>query len=705
MRRGLSRRKSINEPVRPFWRRWWSGHIHLHSITEHGNYINWLADSYFIETHEDNPDVSDGNTRFTFDIVRHASWSDGKPISANDVSFTLNYYIQGDGNPYGADLSEVTSVYAPNDYTVIVEFDSVSYWHLSTIATKPILPYHVIKSIDPDDWTTWDPNPPNTSMVTSGPYYVSEYVAGEYTELSANQYYFKNPRLSFTQQDVGYISNPISDALCFSEMAAENQYCTAADGGGELTWTSRENPNPTPIANSSRIVGNQLVITATWPDGVGINNVSICMTSGIRFRDTDSLVIPDSSYDLFEGSIDVTQLSWMYVDGIKENDVVHITSNFSNTDCDFIVFWADSDNSTWRFEENLIQSQMSTLGSPENAAFWTDRNGTIAVGCFDYSLEAGEWTLEVATGDTIDFGTTNGRSKTAEIYDWDLDNNYNITATAKSDNTTYIVTATNISVISHYEPSITLLSPNSSIYVNTVLINWTISDNNERDTHRTSVFISKDNGSTYQLYSRGVDWRSVRSSSVSWNQTGWTRLDSYRVKVVVQDSSGLTDYDISDQSFTAGEVGIIDDVNPIIIGEEYHWMASGSSGNSFEWLAFDLHPSSFEVWYEGVLIRSGSWESGLIHVDCDQSEDGFYNYTLRVADEEGITTSMTTWVASGVTPPIDSISGTIPTGTTDLDIPVMFSITITIVSVAVIIVFGTLIVRSRMVEQNQFGIS
>ena len=55
--------------------------------------------------------------------------------------------ICGAGNPYGADLSDMTAAYSPRPHTVVVEFESESYWHLHTIGYKPIIPKQ--RSYDP----------------------------------------------------------------------------------------------------------------------------------------------------------------------------------------------------------------------------------------------------------------------------------------------------------------------------------------------------------------------------------------------------------------------------------------------------------------------------------------------------------------------------------------------------------------------------
>ncbi|MHA1907474.1 MAG: ABC transporter substrate-binding protein [Candidatus Thorarchaeota archaeon] len=152
--------------------------------------VNILAESYTIETHDDNPNVPDGYSRITFDIIQNATWSDGKPLTAEDVAFSMNYYRDSSGNPVGANLNELTAAYAPTPYTVILEFGSESYWHLHVAGYKPILPKHIFEEIGLDGWNTWNPTPPDDPMVTSGPYNVSEYIAGEFTELTYNSNYF-----------------------------------------------------------------------------------------------------------------------------------------------------------------------------------------------------------------------------------------------------------------------------------------------------------------------------------------------------------------------------------------------------------------------------------------------------------------------------------------------------------------------------------
>ncbi|TFG04260.1 hypothetical protein EU538_12545, partial [Candidatus Thorarchaeota archaeon] len=161
-----------------------------------GGLLPWLAESCALATHEDDPSVSQNHTRVTFDLVQNATWSDGEPLTASDVVFTLDFYRDAAGHSYSQELNGMSALYTQTPYRVIIEFDTQSYWHLYTLTDMPILPAHALSDISPDEWESWNPDPAE-SMVTSGPFNVSEHVPGSYTRLTANEQYFRNPRSDF----------------------------------------------------------------------------------------------------------------------------------------------------------------------------------------------------------------------------------------------------------------------------------------------------------------------------------------------------------------------------------------------------------------------------------------------------------------------------------------------------------------------------
>jgi ABC-type transport system substrate-binding protein len=163
-----------------------------------GSPLPWLAKSYNVETNAVNPDVFRGYTRLTFDLVRNASWSDGTLLTAEDVAFTLNYYLDSTANPYNSGLSDLMAAYASGPYQVIVEFDTESYWHLLTVGAKPIIPKHIFTEIGLDGWDMWDPAPSDETLVTSGPFELRNHAVGEFVELKRNPSYFRRPLSSTT---------------------------------------------------------------------------------------------------------------------------------------------------------------------------------------------------------------------------------------------------------------------------------------------------------------------------------------------------------------------------------------------------------------------------------------------------------------------------------------------------------------------------
>jgi len=152
----------------------------------------YLAENLLKETHDTNPDVLDGHTRFTIDMVQNATWSDGVKLTARDVAFSISYAYESApyGNPAGSDIGDLYSAYAPTDYRVVVEFNTESYWHFSNFAYDWIIPEHIFNDdtgIGYEGWNTWnpvfDPAEPN---VNAGPFTMGDFEAGEFYEINFN---------------------------------------------------------------------------------------------------------------------------------------------------------------------------------------------------------------------------------------------------------------------------------------------------------------------------------------------------------------------------------------------------------------------------------------------------------------------------------------------------------------------------------------
>ena len=151
-----------------------------------------LAQSMWTETHSDNPAVPVGHTRFTFDIVQNATWSDGEPLTAEDVVFSFIYALESReyGNYVIRDIVDLAAAYTPTTYRAVIEFNTKSYWHFNNLAFNYIIPEHIFNNdtgIGYDGWNTWNPvfdsAEPN---VNCGPFIFSDYHAREFYRISRN---------------------------------------------------------------------------------------------------------------------------------------------------------------------------------------------------------------------------------------------------------------------------------------------------------------------------------------------------------------------------------------------------------------------------------------------------------------------------------------------------------------------------------------
>jgi peptide/nickel transport system substrate-binding protein len=151
-----------------------------------------IATNLLIETHSDNPNVPDGHTRFTVDIVENATWSDGTPLTADDIAFTYVYAKESApyGYPAGKLASDMVAVYAPTLSTAVVEYTTESYWHLNNFAFRYIIPVHIFNNsggIGYEGWETWNPVfDTEEPHVTCGPFIFSDYVDDNFYRMIRN---------------------------------------------------------------------------------------------------------------------------------------------------------------------------------------------------------------------------------------------------------------------------------------------------------------------------------------------------------------------------------------------------------------------------------------------------------------------------------------------------------------------------------------
>ena len=156
-------------------------------ITTNANldFVNDLATAY---------SCSDDKLSWTFDIRSDVKFTDGEPLTAHDVAFTINGIKNFEGSEL--DLSYVKQATATSDTQVVIELNKPFNALLYTLAVVGIVPEHAYDS------KTYGANP-----VGSGRYKLEQWDKGQQVILTANPDYYGDAPLMervvvlFTEED------------------------------------------------------------------------------------------------------------------------------------------------------------------------------------------------------------------------------------------------------------------------------------------------------------------------------------------------------------------------------------------------------------------------------------------------------------------------------------------------------------------------
>lgn len=202
-------------------------HGALGPILEPLFFFNKLADEPADGMIGESYEFNDDGTVITVKIKPDLTWSDGEPLTAEDVAFTFSY--EGN-NPEGQGL---VSAEATDDTTVVLTYASAQFttqWQ--RMGGTWILPKHVWSEVD--DFANFT----NEEPVGSGPYVVDSVTSESYI-LVANE--------NFRDAEVPAIKTVQYIAIDANQSA---QDLLAA---GELDWTGMFIPNPDSVTANGQI--------------------------------------------------------------------------------------------------------------------------------------------------------------------------------------------------------------------------------------------------------------------------------------------------------------------------------------------------------------------------------------------------------------------------------------------------------------------
>ncbi len=148
---------------------------------DQNGYVPALADSWSYDK---------GKKGFTFKLNPKAKWHDGKPVTADDVVFTIGYFKK---HPYAwTTLDYVDRAEAADEHTVVVFLTGPYAPFLSDVAgTMPVIPKHIWENID-NPQTSEDPK----TFIGSGPYVFRDFnkAQGTYLYEAFPDYHLGRPK-------------------------------------------------------------------------------------------------------------------------------------------------------------------------------------------------------------------------------------------------------------------------------------------------------------------------------------------------------------------------------------------------------------------------------------------------------------------------------------------------------------------------------
>ncbi len=144
-------------------------------------------------------DSSEDGKTWTFHTVADAKWSDGEPLTAEDVAFTANLILEYADGPTGilsGWVAHLENAEAVDDNTVVFNYESPVANVLTQVQALHILPEHVWSSLatgDGEEITTFENAAP---IVSGGPFTMDSYKKDQMMLFSNNEnWYGEKPKI------------------------------------------------------------------------------------------------------------------------------------------------------------------------------------------------------------------------------------------------------------------------------------------------------------------------------------------------------------------------------------------------------------------------------------------------------------------------------------------------------------------------------
>lgn len=160
---------------------------------------NWEPQPYLAESWE----VSEDGLSVTLNLVQNATFHDGKPVTSEDVAFSI--MTTKENHPFKSMFAPVESIETPDAHTAVIKLSQPHPALLLALspALAPVLPKHVF-----GDGQDAKSHPANSAPVGSGPFMLEEFTPGEAVVMKKNPNFFIDGRPKLDEIIIRIIKDP-----------------------------------------------------------------------------------------------------------------------------------------------------------------------------------------------------------------------------------------------------------------------------------------------------------------------------------------------------------------------------------------------------------------------------------------------------------------------------------------------------------------
>lgn len=160
---------------------------------------NWEPQPYLAESWE----TSEDGLSVTLNLVKNATFHDGKPVTSEDVAFSI--MTTKENHPFKSMFAPVEAIETPDAHTAIIKLNKPHPALLLALSPSlaPVLPKHVY-----GDGQDVKSHPANSAPVGSGPFTLAEFTPGEAVVMKKNENFFIEGRPKLDEIIIRIIKDP-----------------------------------------------------------------------------------------------------------------------------------------------------------------------------------------------------------------------------------------------------------------------------------------------------------------------------------------------------------------------------------------------------------------------------------------------------------------------------------------------------------------